>query len=325
MLSEVQPWKDEFRAFFQGDLRRSRDGLTALSLHRRGGIPVILVHGTASSSATWANMMNDLMAEPEIRRNYEFWLFTYNSGAPMLYSASLLREAIADTVASLGADRRDPALKRAVVIGHSQGGLLTKLTAVRSEEVFWNRISDVPLESLDMKPATRALIQSAIFVEPSPYVSRVVYIATPHRGSFLLNWGATSILRRLVRAPSTVVRATADLVSQNPESAALRRIDDVQGSLGQMHPASPFLEHLLPLEVVPPVEAHSIIAAKEFLGKERSSDGVVRYRSAQLDGVQSEVVVQSGHSCLDHPHVIEEVRRILLMHLGMAPRVNSRD
>ena len=44
-------------------------------------------------------------------------------------------------------------------------------------------------------------------------------------------------------------------------------------------------------------------------------DGVVRYPSAHLDGVASELVVHhSGHSVQEQPAAIEEVRRILLEH-----------
>ena len=316
MLSEIKPWQGELKAFFQGDLRSAKDGLTSLSLHRRGGIPLILVHGTASSTATWANLVNDLMADPEIRSRYEFWLFTYNTGAPILYSASLLRQAIADVVHTLDPNGEDPALRQAVVVGHSQGGLLAKLMAVESGDRFWRQVSDEPIGALSMTPGTRDLIESSMFVEPSPYVGRVVFISTPHRGSYLLNFGPTSLLRRLVRAPSSVVQAAGDLVKQNPESAAIRRIDDVDGALGQMNPSSPFLENLLEMPVELPVRAHSIISVKEFFDKEEQSDGVVRYESAHLADVESEVLIQSGHSCLDHPQVTEEVRRILLMHLG---------
>jgi hypothetical protein len=39
------------------------------------------------------------------------------------------------------------------------------------------------------------------------------------------------------------------------------------------------------------------------------------YMSAHIEGVESERVVRSGHSCQSHPVTIEEVRRILLEHL----------
>jgi hypothetical protein len=43
---------------------------------------------------------------------------------------------------------------------------------------------------------------------------------------------------------------------------------------------------------------------------------VVEFTSAHADGVESEPVVRSAHSCQDHPETIDEVRRILLEHLA---------
>jgi hypothetical protein len=46
-----------------------------------------------------------------------------------------------------------------------------------------------------------------------------------------------------------------------------------------------------------------------------SSDGVVPYWSAHLDGAQSEKIVPSNHSTPLNPEAIAEVRRILHLHL----------
>ena len=50
--------------------------------------------------------------------------------------------------------------------------------------------------------------------------------------------------------------------------------------------------------------------------KKKGSDGVVKYKSAHLKDVESEFIVDFGHSCQDHPRVISEVRRILFEHIG---------
>ena len=63
---------------------------------------------------------------------------------------------------------------------------------------------------------------------------------------------------------------------------------------------------------------HSIIALKEGGSLGEGGDGVVSYRSAHLDEAVSELIVQSGHSVQSHPEAIEEIRRILLQHLGRA-------
>jgi pimeloyl-ACP methyl ester carboxylesterase len=218
-------------------------------------------------------------------------------------------------IATLDPEGADPALRRAVVIGHSQGGLLTKLMTVESGDTFWTRISDRPLADIQISDESRSVIEGALFVEPHRAVERVVFIATPHRGSFLAAYAPARWMGKLVRAPANVVQVLTDVVTSDPDAAAVRRIDDVDGALGNMSPTSPFLKRLVALPISPDIEAHSIIAMKELRPKDEGSDGVVEYGSAHLEGVESEVVVESGHSCLSHPDVISEVRRILRMHL----------
>ena len=50
---------------------------------------------------------------------------------------------------------------------------------------------------------------------------------------------------------------------------------------------------------------------------EEGDDGVVKYSSAHIEGVESELVVRSSHSTQGRPETIEEVRRILLLHAGV--------
>ena len=47
----------------------------------------------------------------------------------------------------------------------------------------------------------------------------------------------------------------------------------------------------------------------------QGNDGVVAYKSAHIEGVESEYVVRSPHSCQANPYTIAEVRRILLQQL----------
>jgi len=45
--------------------------------------------------------------------------------------------------------------------------------------------------------------------------------------------------------------------------------------------------------------------------------------SAHIDGVESELVVRSPNSCQGNPHTIEEVRRILRLHVGLETSAGS--
>ena len=147
----------------------NEDRLFALEPHRHGRIPVVLVHGTASSPFRWADMVNDLLEDKEIRDHYEFWFFTYNTGNPIPFSANVLRHSLEDAVASLGGVQADPALGRTVVIGHSQGGLLTKTVAIDSGSKLWDAISDRPIDELNLKPETKALLHGVTVLSPAAF------------------------------------------------------------------------------------------------------------------------------------------------------------
>ena len=86
-------------------------------------------------------------------------------------------------MAELDPQGTDPALRRMVLIGHSQGGLLAKLTVVDSGTRFWDNVSETPFEALRVSDETRAILRRSLFVTPLPFVNRVVFVATPHRGS----------------------------------------------------------------------------------------------------------------------------------------------
>ena len=69
-----------------------------------------------------------------------------------------------------------------VVMGHSQGGLLTKLTVIDSQNTFWAGISSNPFDDLKLDPEDKALLRNVLFVKPLPFVREVIFLATPQRG-----------------------------------------------------------------------------------------------------------------------------------------------
>lgn len=83
-----------------------------------------------------------------------------------------------------------------------------------------------------------------------------------------------------------------------------------------MTPNNPALQALAAIPIAPHVAVNSIIAVHDDGPIETGTDGVVTYKSAHIDGVESELVVRSGHSVQSNPHTVAEVRRILLLHLA---------
>jgi pimeloyl-ACP methyl ester carboxylesterase len=318
MLADSPMWKQELQAFL-GTLTEVAEGrLVAIKPHRPGRIPVVFVHGTYSSPGRWAEMVNVLDNDPRIHSRYEAWFFVYNSGNPILYSSYLLRTKLSEAVATLDPSGQDACLRDMVVIGHSQGGLLTKMTVVDSGDRFWRNISKRPFDEVKMDDSQRELARQVGFVKPLPFVRRVVFIATPHRGSFLASRDFfRRLIARLVTLPKRVTQLTTSLVTANPEifEADVGSVT----ALDNMSPRHRFVRTLSEIPIAPGVAAHSIIPVKGDGPIETGNDGVVEYSSAHIDGVESEKVVRSDHSTQSNPETIEEVRRILLLHAAAAP------
>jgi triacylglycerol esterase/lipase EstA (alpha/beta hydrolase family) len=309
-------WDFEIAGFRFADKQKILgDGLIMLHPYRRGRIPVILVHGTASSPARWAEMINELTHDPLIRGRFQFWLFQYNTGQPILYSAHLLRQALQAVSTDLDPGVQDDALRQMIIIGHSQGGLLARLMASHSGTRFWDNATDVPFEEVEMAPETRQLLQESMFFKPVPTVERVIFIATPHRGSYRASGFILRLVRRLVRLPRTLVSQFEVLV-QDPAFAELNS-SRLPNAVENMSPNHSFTRTLSSLPIDPQIATHSIIAVRGKGEPSGRTDGVVSYDSAHLAGVESEKIVRSGHSTQSHPETIEEVRRILRMHVDM--------
>jgi pimeloyl-ACP methyl ester carboxylesterase len=315
-LGGSQIWDTEFAGFLRGDLLQieKRPQLGAIEPYRSEKVPVVFVHGTASSPARWAQMVNDLTNEPELRRHFQAWFFSYDTGNPILYSAMQLREALTKTVAALDPAGTNACLRQMVVIGHSQGGLLTKLTAVKSGDAFWHNASEKPFDQVELPPETRDLLRRALFLDPLSFVRRLIFVATPHRGSYRAGSLARRLVQRLVRLPGNLVGISSDLLTTGTLTPAATHMRRLPTSVDNMAPNSPFDKALNSLSIAPGVTAHSIIAVKGDGPVETGGDGVVKYQSAHITGVESELVVRSPHSCQANPHTIEEVRRILLEH-----------
>jgi len=315
MLEGAPVWNFEIAGFrFADEQRVLGDGLFMIHPYRPGRIPVVLVHGTASSPARWAEMINELTHDPVLRGRYQFWLFMYNTGQPILYSAYLFRRALRDIVTELDPREKDPALQRMVIIGHSQGGLLTKLMAISSGTRFWDAVSSVPFDQTEIPTETRQLLREGMFFEPVPTIERVIFIATPHRGSYRATGYVLDLVRWIVHLPGTLVSRFQDLLKA-PAFAQLH-MSQLPTSVENMSPGQPFIRTLAGIPIDPRITAHSIIAVLGEGPLTSRTDGVVSYESAHIDGVESELVVHSGHSTQGHPETIEEVRRILREHLG---------
>jgi pimeloyl-ACP methyl ester carboxylesterase len=298
-----------------------KPGIYPAQPYQAGKIPVLFVHGTMSSPVWWAEMWNTLMGDSVLREKCQFWFYLYDSAKPASQSAAHLRESIQTMVGEMDPDGKDPMLRQMVVIGHSQGGLLTKLTATRTGDALVQAMTGKTLTELSLTPDEDILLRRLAVFEPLPEVKRVVFISTPHRGSYRAGGFARKLARRFLNLPQQALKTTTELLTFAPRIG--KDVKLASTSIDTMAPDNPGLLALAEIPVTPPIKAHSIIAVKGDDTPPDGADGVVKYSSAHIAGVESELVVRSGHSCQGNPLTIEEVRRILLHHLQQAGNSGS--
>jgi pimeloyl-ACP methyl ester carboxylesterase len=319
-LESAPIWDFEIAGFRKGDFSllgsRKDNGLFMLHPYMRGLIPVVFVHGTASSPARWAEMANELLGDPIIASHYQLWFFIYNSGNPIVLSSMRLRESLVAVRKDVDPEGNDPALNQMVVIGHSQGGLLTKMMVVDSGNRFWNNVTKIPFDKAELDPETRDLASRAMFFKPLPFVTRVIFIATPHRGSFMASNFVVKLGNKLLNLPGGLAKSAVAIAKLRPPGM-LGTPYSIPTALDNMDASNPFVKTLATMPIANGVHAHSIIPVKGTGPAENGNDGVVEYQSAHIEGAESELIVRSGHSTQATPETIEEVRRILYEHAGI--------
>ncbi len=310
-------------ALLNPDRAQSLKGLFMVEPYDPRKIPVVMVHGLWSSPLTWMEMFNDLRAFPEIRDQYQFWFYLYPTGQPFWISAAEMREDLEEVHDTLDPERQRPTLDQMVLVGHSMGGLVSKLQTLESGDDFWQLLSDQPFENLQADQELRSRLQQVAFFEPNPSIRRVITIATPHRGSEFANDYTRWLARKLIWLPSRLVRGSKQLHRDNPGMFRESDLLTISTSIDSLAPESPVLPTMLRVPRSPRTTYHNIVGLipKEgIVGRiAAGSDGIVEFESAHLDDVASEISVPADHVKVhQHSRSILEVRRILLEHQGQA-------
>jgi pimeloyl-ACP methyl ester carboxylesterase len=317
-LSKTDLEEVELAGFFRPDSLRNRTGIYLFEPYQPGKIPVVMVHGLLSSPLTWTPMFNELQGDPAIRKHYQFWFYLYPTGDPYLETAAELHQSLERLRTELDPQGRDGALGQMVLVGHSMGGLVSKLMTIRSGNAFWHLVSQEPFEALKGTPADRDEVRRVFFFEEDPAVKRVIFLGTPHHGSKLSPSLPARLLSSFIRLPRRLVTATRDLARENPGlwpgDGKTVHLPELPTSIDLLTPGAPALELLAAERASPGAHYHSIIGVAFGRGKD-GSDGVVPYTSAHIEGVDSELVVPADHLHVhQHPASMLEVRRILLEH-----------
>jgi triacylglycerol esterase/lipase EstA (alpha/beta hydrolase family) len=321
MWSRTDLNKYRWTGLFRPGQATERAGLMLLRPYEPGKIPVVMVHGLASSPLAWIPMLNELLRDPQIHREYQFFLYLYPTGMPIPIAASGLRDSLEEARLQFNRDGADPGFDRMVLLGHSMGGLLSRAMSVRSDEWFWQMYTDLRFEDIIGPPDVLREIDHYAHFDYLPYVKRVVFLATPHHGSDFSHRLVGRVGSGLISESDYYTKLLARLIKDNPD-AFPKHVRHMPTSIETLDPASPVLAALMKMTKNPEAKYNSIIGSVRPEARFNTTDGIVPYSSAHLDGVE-ELVVRSDHGVQKDPGAIREVRRILLEHLGTPPGPTS--
>ncbi len=298
--------------------------LYTLEPYQAGKIPIVLIHGLFSDPYTWVEMVNELRASPGLLDHYQIWVFEYPTGQAFLRSAAELRGQLLASHQCFDPLHQDPQLSKMVLVGHSMGGLIAKLQITSSGNRLWKSVAKLPFDQLDIPAELRGDLISSFFFQPVPYVSRVLFMGTPHRGS--------NYARRLIgRLGSSLVRRSSErqesyevMIASNPGVFSDEVTDRIPTSIDLLDPDSGLLKSIEQLPIRECVTLHSVIGDRCGTILHGRSDGVVPVESAREHRAQTERIIRSRHVDVnEHPEAIEELLRILSAHFSEESKVTG--
>jgi pimeloyl-ACP methyl ester carboxylesterase len=286
-------------------------GLYQLQPYDPDRIPLIFVHGLISTARMWRNVINEIEADPTLRGRYQCWVFNYPTGNPVAYSALRFREELDKAEKKYGFPHGF------MLVGHSMGGIVSRMQAVTLDRPAWNRAVPGVIEKLTAGSSKDDLIKRAVIFDANPHLRRAVFICTPHRGSEMAISSIGELGMRLIALPVTVTAGISQSViaSLGTFTGGSARLPTSVTSLSPKNPTLKVIDSV-------PLRAphHSIIGDRGKGDTPNSSDGVVPYWSSHLATAQSEKIVPGPHGSCELPETIEELKRILHLHLKSAGR-----
>ncbi|MCL9675769.1 alpha/beta hydrolase [Acinetobacter sp. ACZLY 512] len=299
------------------DQRLSMPHLYKLEPYNPNKKIIVLVHGLASSPEAWIGLTNDIMGDRVLREHYQVWQIFYSTNMPILESRyqiyALLQQAFD------GLDPQDAADHNAVLIGHSMGGIISRLLVSKAD------LSDKAFKMLNTNQRQRFKRDQNVLnrfkIQPIENFDRAIFMSAPHRGTDYADRWFTLAARKIIRLPSSFLGALTDTLTNDATDQAKDLTNGINGGLIQNGPSD--LSHkskfiALTKDVVPPKSYvfHSIMGnITKSQEPDQITDGIVPYSSAHLDGAVSEKIIKGGHSIQETPEALLELRRILRLHL----------
>jgi pimeloyl-ACP methyl ester carboxylesterase len=271
---------------------------------------VLMLHGLASSPEAWVNVANEIMGDEQLRRYYQIWQVYYPTNMPIAWNRAQIETLLQQTLHDFDPQGQAPASRHMVLIGHSMGGVIARLLVSNSGERIWNDLLAGRDLSGERGARIRERLQPLLRFAPLPQVDRAIFIAAPHRGTAMAEGSIGRLVGGLIRLPVALLQRFTDVMQDIAGQDGVP--PRLPNGIDNLRDTDPFVHAATDLPISPAVRYNSIIARRNpALPLADADDGVVPYRSAHLQGAESELVITSGHSVQETPQAILEIRRIL--------------
>jgi pimeloyl-ACP methyl ester carboxylesterase len=287
-------------------------GVYLTGSYSREKTPILLVHGLNSDPHIWENLATAILSDPVLGTKCQIWYFIYPTGIAVPSSAAAFRDSLAEVRKFYDPEGDDPAQKKVILVGHSMGGILSHMLTVDSGDDFYRAYFRRPLDQLNMSKGTRAEAQRLLFFKSTPGVACDIFICTPHHGSPFAQNVLGRLASWLVRLPDKAVSYVVNIAKLNMDSLnpALWKFRHLGAtSIDTLSPNHPYFAALAARPIRVPF--YSIVGDRGRGDTPKSSDGIVTYASAHLNGAKSEAIVPYAHSCAGSPETVAQVMRVL--------------
>lgn len=235
---------------------------------------IIMLHGLASSPATWVNLTNDILNDDKLRDNYQVWQIFYPTNLPILENHYQIQQLINTTYEQTDPTGQNRASKNSVIISHSMGAIIARMMLSDDNLVDdLDRLDDQDILSSSEKRQIRDALKESFGekelkkrfeLQSLPQVDTAVFLSAPFRGTDYADRWFTRALRRIVYLPVGLVKTVTDNLAtiatqgdlaQNPLGALY-----LQNGASQLSDKSSFIELTKDLTINSRVTYHSIIA-----------------------------------------------------------------
>jgi pimeloyl-ACP methyl ester carboxylesterase len=313
MLASTNPRKFEIMRLLRPAEYATTARIARLQPYDPDKTVVLVIHGLMDSEATWTPMINALRGDEQLRKNYQFWFYSYPSGYPYPHSAAILRHEL-DAIG-----KRYPLKNKMVVIGHSMGGCISRLLITDTGEKLWTDLFKKPRAEVSLSPESRKLFTEALVFSHRKEIGRVIFVSAPLKGSNLASRRLVRWASGIIRSPVTLLKAGSEMLQSTTFQEDELKLKRIPSSVDTLTPNNRFVQAINRIPITRGIPYHTIIGDRGRGNSPESTDGVVPYWSSHMDGAVSEKIVPCGHSAHQNDEAIAEVRRILLLHRGLHP------